>query len=316
MNFVKKIISTGVLNKIIASAILSILNVLFWWSIGQAIKAIAMGSLPALQTISRQLVVNRLMLFVMTVINSYDDIVFERDYRFSADATAIKTVSGLNLQDIENSETSLRFTTAKLHFEKWKDAREYYGNLSSLIVYIAALIISSIQLKVPLLSLLLLPLIISFVVSMKAAKVTKGFWKQYNKNSKRFNYFSDVLVKSEFAHERKTFDYFDFFSRYFLNEFDSASKTNSTLAYRRFKYQSISEIILLIFSIISLLALVRTNSTTPFWLGNFTYLNVIFSSIAVLSSTFFDLFPKLSDYKESSKTIYDFSDNTKKKTLT
>ena len=127
------------LNKIIASAILSILNVLFWWSIGQVIEAIALGMIASLQAISYHFIINRLLFFVITLINSYDDILFERKYKSSADATVIKTVADLDLEEIENSETSLVFTTAKLHFEKWKDAREYYGNLSNLIVYAAAL---------------------------------------------------------------------------------------------------------------------------------------------------------------------------------
>lgn len=310
LTFVKKVISTGVLNKIIASAIVSILNVLFWWSIGQAIEAIALGMIASLKAISYHFIINRLLFSVITLINSYDDILFERKYKFSADATVIKTVAGLDLEEIENSETSLVLTTAKLHFEKWKDAREYYGNSSNLIVYAAALIISSICLGLPYLSLLLLPVIISFMISMKAGDATKGFWKQYNKNTKRFNYFSDVLLKSEFVQERKTFDYFDFFNQYFLNEFDSASKTNATLAYRRLKYQAASEIILLVFSIISLIALVKINSSIPSWLGKFTFLNLVFSSVTVVSSTVFDLFPKYYDYKESSKSIEDFSEAT------
>lgn len=293
-------------DKAVTAAILSLLNLHFWYLIGNSIQAISMNVLPALMSIGIYIALNRIAFFIITCVEIACDSRFEKEHKYLPSSNLIKEISQLGLEKIENSETSLVFSTASLHFQKAQDAREFLGVLSSIGVYTIAFFGVSFYLKLPILLIVFVPLIVSYGIGIIGAKASQGFWKQYNSNARRFNYFSDVLLKPEYAQERKTFNTFGFFNNYFVKEFDFASKLNAKLAYHRFKFQSISEVLLIAFSIISLFLLMTTQRTAESWLGQFTFLSLIVSAIAVTSSSFFDLFPKFRDYQESLHTITNF----------
>lgn len=74
---------------------------------------------------------------------------------------------------------------------------------------------------------------LGFWVERKNTKFTGGIWKKYRENMRRANYFSEVLLGKDYQGERKIFQSFSFFQRFFEGEYQGAARENDSLGRKR-----------------------------------------------------------------------------------
>ena len=75
--------------------------------------------------------------------------------------------------------------------------------------------------------------LISVYPNVKLSKMMGDFWVKYIQNTRYYNYISDVLSKKEYVEEKKIYEFFDYFTCIFENEFDKAAKANKELGKKR-----------------------------------------------------------------------------------
>lgn len=123
---------------------------------------------------------------------------------------------------------SLTFSVALAHFV----------NLGIGIFVLIFLIHNTSHLIIPLIFLLFG---LVFYFNFRSTKSTFGVWQRYMEKTRRFNYFSDVQTKREYAYERRVYHSFSAMEARFLDAFARAKKENQSSGLQRLKGQALTE---------------------------------------------------------------------------
>ena len=89
----------------------------------------------------------------------------------------------------------------------------------------------------------------AFGVNYKLSRLMYDFWQKYMENTRRFNYFADVLTKKEYVEEKKVFRYRSFFVDLFDKEFDRATCSNKQVGKQRAVLEAINDLIYALFAL-------------------------------------------------------------------
>lgn len=147
---------------------------------------------------------------------------------------------------------------------KYKDSRvqdkSLYSALSAIAVAIGNIAVFCILLKINLpwkyvassLSIILILGIVSFFVSHKISRLMYDFWQKYMNNTRRYNYFADVLTQKKYMEEKKIFGYKSYFVSLFDKEFDIASEDNKELGKHRIILELKNDLVYVLFIVLEL----------------------------------------------------------------
>ncbi|MFZ3151934.1 MAG: ABC transporter ATP-binding protein [Anaerolineaceae bacterium] len=252
------------------------------------------------------LVVIKLIAYVLNNFLEVSKIKFSYRYKFDLKKKLINRVNEIPLEKAEDLETQNAIELTDKIFDQ---SIEVQGVLSKSIKLLFLGIALAYLLKnlnpIPIIIYLLILLII-FLVNKKASGINFGFWAQYNKNTRRYNYFSNVLTRREYAYERKIFSFSGQINRRFEEEFDKAEKINLNSARTRLKYQTVLESIIILATISSLLYFINPLKSGSISLGVYTAITQIVFSILAVGSDISDQAHVLSEYLESMSTIDNF----------
>ncbi|GHU40463.1 hypothetical protein FACS1894111_01160 [Clostridia bacterium] len=173
-------------------------------------------------------------------------------------------------------------------------------------------------LSVPVLLLMSLFLLtaglIAFWLSRKLSALMYGYWSQYIQNTRKYQYFSDVLSKKEYVEEKKIFSFLPFFLNEFDKEFDVATKKNRSLGKKRIKLELLNNLILFLLSAVLSLILVHGYFTGQITIGFF--LAVLGYLLVCLPNLFsaMNTMESIRQYTKFQEDIMDFIGHSTRKT--
>ncbi|MGV8050029.1 MAG: ABC transporter ATP-binding protein [Anaerolineaceae bacterium] len=252
------------------------------------------------------LVVIKLIAYVLNNFLEVSKIKFSYRYKFDLKKELINRVNEIPLEKAEDLETQSVIELTDKIFDQSIEVRDFLSKGIKLLFLGIALVYLLKNLNpLPIIFYLLILLII-FLVNKKASGINFGFWAQYNKNTRRYNYFSNVLTRREYAYERKIFSYSNQMNKRFEEEFDKAEKINLNSARTRLKYQAVLESIIILVTISSLLYFINPLKSGSISLGVYTAITQIVFSILAVGSDVSDQAHVLSEYLESMSTIDNF----------
>lgn len=125
-------------------------------------------------------------------------------------------------------------------------------------------------------------LFVGIWVNGNAAKKTNGIWGEYIQNMRRVNYLSSLLLHREYSTERKIFDYNQEIESRYGHDFSNAVEKNSRLGMNRLKAETIVSIFSAVYSMTTILALMRPLNVGTISLGTFC---AAFSAVNKLRNT-------------------------------
>lgn len=252
------------------------------------------------------LVVIKLIAYVLNNFLEVSKIKFSYRYKFDLKKKLINRVNEIPLEKAEDLETQNAIELTDKIFDQSIEVQGVLSKSIKLLFLGIALVYLLKNLNpIPIIIYLLILLII-FLVNKKAFGINFGFWAQYNKNTRRYNYFSNVLTRREYAYERKIFSFSGQINRRFEEEFDKAEKINLNSARTRLKYQTVLESIIILATISSLLYFINPLKSGSISLGVYTAITQIVFSILAVGSDISDQAHVLSEYLESMSTIDNF----------
>lgn len=252
------------------------------------------------------LVVIKLIAYVLNNFLEVSKIKFSYRYKFDLKKELINRVNEIPLEKAEDLETQSVIELTDKIFDQSIEVQDFLSKGIKLLFLGIALVYLLKNLNpLPIIFYLLILLII-FLVNKKASGINFGFWAQYNKNTRRYNYFSNVLTRREYAYERKIFSYSNQMNKRFEEEFDKAEKINLNSARTRLKYQAVLESIIILVTISSLLYFINPLKSGSISLGVYTAITQIVFSILAVGSDVSDQAHVLSEYLESMSTIDNF----------
>ncbi|MDE7001313.1 MAG: ATP-binding cassette domain-containing protein [Lachnospiraceae bacterium] len=91
--------------------------------------------------------------------------------------------------------------------------------------------------------------------TLKLARLMSDFWVNYIRNTRYYNYISDVLSRKEYVEEKKIYSFFGYFVNIFDLEFRKASEINKDLGKKRIRLEEKNDLINSVFILFQMLFL-------------------------------------------------------------
>ena len=220
--------------------------------------------------------------FLFERISAWCDIRFSNHNKYKKIEEISITLHKIPLPEAESDHTQELLKQADEYYNKSADFRKAVNTFFELLLLVFLLVYI---LQNFLLSILFIAIFIAvlFFHSL-AAKQTSNFWEKYMRNTRRYNYFSDVLTRREYAYERRTFNFSTRIGELFEKEFDEASIINRRSSLIRFRYQMITESILICCTIFTMFYFVRPLSLGDFTLGRYTIvIDIVYRVLSLLT---------------------------------
>lgn len=165
----------------------------------------------------------------------------KHNYSMKAIEDISKKCSKLSLAQQESKETQILVKKADEYFKKALEHADAVSNFANLILVIFALLFLLRQSPLYIALALGVLTLLTFCINIRATKNTFGFWQRYMTTARRYNYFSDLQTKREFAYERRVYQTSQAMDSRFSDAFDQAAKINRKSGITRFWGQAISE---------------------------------------------------------------------------
>lgn len=242
-----KRISIRIVCSIFISILLSTANLAAIWLIKQLIDQ------PSLELVKKLAFVWSLSLFLPVLKNYIFEIFFlEEGKNFIK--SLLKTIFSFSFSFIESKQYHDDFDKIK---DKNKQEKIFLSSLEKITFAVFAGIGFYILLYYQVSTSIFLLLLISFLftiilsgrISRKLSDLMYDYWENYKKNTRKYQYLSNVLVDQAYIEEKKVYSYFSFFSDKFCKEFDMASEKNRILGKKRIKLELLMDGVFLLFSL-------------------------------------------------------------------
>ncbi len=242
-----KRISIRIVCSIFISILLSTTNLAGIWLIKQLIDQ------PSLELVKKLAFVWSLFLFLPVLKNYIFEIFFlEEGKNFIK--SLLKTIFSFPFSFIESKQYHDDFDKIK---DKNKQEKIFLSSLEKITFAVFAGIGFYILLYYQVSTSIFLLLLISFLftiilsgrISRKLSALMYDYWENYKKNTRKYQYLSNILVDQTYIEEKKVYSYFSFFSDKFCKEFDMASEKNRILGKKRIKLELLMNGVFLLFSL-------------------------------------------------------------------
>lgn len=97
--------------------------------------------------------------------------------------------------------------------------------------------------------------VLSVRPTLKLARLMGDFWVNYMRNTRYYNYISDVLSRKEYVEEKKIYGFYAYFVRIFDHEFQKAAKINQEHGKKRIRLEEKNNLVNSVFIFLELLFL-------------------------------------------------------------
>jgi ATP-binding cassette subfamily B protein len=242
----------------------------------------------------------------MNLIEEYFELIHTRKYSKYVMEMTISKINRISLLDAESQETQRITYMCEKSYEKSIESRKAMNSGIRALIFTLLVIFIISTTNMLFVGIFIIVLVTISILNVKLAKKTAGFWDEYMKNARRYNYFSDVLTQRDFASERKIFHFSDKVQRLFSDEFDASKVKNKRAGIIRFKYQLILESIVIGFSVFSLIYFVKPYSIGLLSLGAYVVLINGISSTLSAMSIYIGEYHNIVDFSKLKKQINTF----------
>jgi ATP-binding cassette subfamily B protein len=236
--------------------------------------------------------------FIVLIAIQAAEIEIKKKYKFHAVEMVADKCATLPLIAVEQRKSQEIIYKAKEFFQKSVDLTQALSRFANFVLILLALtaVLSHTQ---PIMFFAFAFLIcIAFLFSIRSSKSTFGFWSRYMSNARRYNYFSDIQTKREYAYERRSYNTSQAMDSRFSDAFDEARRVNRKSGMTRFYGQSIVEGITISASTFTMFYFARPDSLQGFTVGAY----------AAITELVTRLLGAVSTCPESIFTIREFND--------
>lgn len=261
--------------------------------------------------------------YAVRILIQADEIGIKRKYKFSAVEAVADKCASLPLTVIEQKTTQDIVFKSRKYYQKSQESIRAVCRILDCILTFAALIFALSHAHIAIILAFAAALGLAFFACFRSSKQTFGFWSKYMANARRYNYFSDVQTKREYAYERRSYDFSDAMDARFSDAFDVARSLNRKNGLIRFYGQVAVEGISICISIFTLFYFANPSSLFGFTVGAYAAITELVTRLLATVSTcpdsiftireFSDLKNEISSFlskgsgqkEEQGRTIYD-----------
>ena len=204
---------------------------------------------------------------LLLIIEQAVEIRIRKSYKYHADEVIADKCSTLPLAIIEQASTREILYKARELFQKSIDRAYFICKIISLVLTLLALCALLLRTQPAMILCFLFLLSIAFYFNIRTSKVTFGFWSKYMSNARRYNYFSDIQTKREYAYERRIYHTSQAMDCRFSQAFDEAWHANRKNGLLRFRGQAVVEGIAISISIFTMFYFARPEALLTFSIG-------------------------------------------------
>lgn len=297
---------------LVLNAIVSIFKLIGVYARMELINCIAEGQ-------SNKSIVHWIALVVSLIFSEYITLVIiqaaeikiKKTYKFRTVEVVADKCARLPLPIIEQQKTQNILYKAKEFYQKSIDRTQSTCQIVNCVLTLTALILALSHGQSAMILVFTAVIAIAFYACFKSSKQSFGFWSKYMSNARRYNYFSDVQTKREYAYERRTYNFSHAMDRRFSDAFDAARSSNRKNGLIRFYGQAIVEGITISISIFTTFYFASPDSLDGFTVGSYAAITELVTRLLVAVSECPDSIFTIREFKDLTKEILSFvkSDN-------
>ena len=247
--------------------------------------------------------------YVIVNIISISELKFESKYRFNIIDNTLGEFYKINILSMESETNQELMDKITAFFSMAKDYQKVIAAIINILITLTTLVLLLMNSSVVILILYMVIIVCVFFLNVWATKKTEHFWDKYMKNARKYNYYSDIAIRREYAYERKAYSYLPFINRRFEYEYDAANSINKKSAMNRFKIQGLIEGIIICITVFTIYYFINPVSSAIITLGLYVAIiectSSVLTKLTMLSSDFY----KLKDYLTLRKQVLSFIDN-------
>ncbi len=161
-----------------------------------------------------------------------------KKYKFHTGELVADACSKLPLSEIEKQHTQETIYKSREFFSKSLELTDAYIGFCEFFLLLFSLFFILARIQPAILWFFCTVIGLALFFSFLSSKNTFGFWSRYMAAARRYNYFSDVQTKREFAYERRIYRTSGAMDERFSEAFDDARKVNRKNGRNRFKGQA------------------------------------------------------------------------------
>ncbi len=161
---------------------------------------------------------------------------------------------------------------------------EAYGSALSILqcsIQLLATMVTICFINIYVAVIITLLLVVEFLLNKQQVKNVANLWMQYRQNIRKSDYLSSILLKKEYATERKIFNYHNNISQHFDTEYHEALHENCKLGLKRLSLDSLSQVANALVTMSALILLTRPLLENKITLGLF--LSTFYSTTTLLA---------------------------------
>lgn len=255
--------------------------------------------------------------YVVLVIIQAAEINIKKAYKFRTVEVVADKCAHLPLPIIEQQKTQDILYKAKEFYKKSIDRTQATCRIANCVLTLMALILALSQAQLAMGLAFVIVVAVAFYVCFKSSKQSFGFWSKYMSNARRYNYFSDVQTKREYAYERRSYNFSQAINRRFSNSFDEARSLNRKNGLIRFYGQAIVEGVSISISIFTMFYFANPDSLEGFTVGAYAAITELVTRLLVAISECPDSIFTIREFKDLTNEIISFveSDNEQFKSV-
>ena len=190
---------------------------------------------------------------IFLLLAKWEKLKLTKKFRFCANELVADACSKLPLSEIEERRTQEIVYKSKEFFQKSLDCTNVYIQFSDFFLLLFSLIFVLARIQPIIICFFGVVIGFTFFFSFLSSKNTFGFWSRYMAVARRYNYFSDVQTKREFAYERRIYKTSETMDERFSEAFDHARRVNRKYGMNRFRGQAAVAGITVVVSIFTML---------------------------------------------------------------
>lgn len=234
------------------------------------------------------------------------EIRIKKNYKYHAVELIADKCSTLPLAIVEQPSTREILYKAREFFQKSIDRMHSICKIINFILTLLALLVLLSHTRPTMILCFLFLLSIAFYFSIRASKESFGFWSKYMSNARRYNYFSDIQTKREYAYERRVYHTSQAMDYRFSQAFDEARQANRKNGLLRFRGQAIVEGIAISISIFTMFYFARPDTLRVFTIGAYAAITELVSRLLNAASECPESIFALREFNSLKRELDDF----------
>lgn len=152
-----------------------------------------------------------------------------------------------------------------------------------------------------------------FYFNVHTTKNLFGFWGRYMSTARRFNYFSDIQTRREYAFERRVYQSHSAMDARFVEEFEKAARINRKSGMAKFRGQAVIEAIVICVTVFTLFYFALPETIAGLTLGGYAAVTEVVSRLMSTMSSCVESVFAIKEFRGINKELFRFMEETEKR---